>query len=82
MHHRHATCAIIGAGDFIGAAIARKFAAEGYAIFAGRRTVEKLVPLKREIEANGGICEARSLDARREDEVTAFLQSADTRSPL
>lgn len=82
MPARNATCAIIGAGDFIGAAIARKFAAEGYTVFVGRRTAEKLEPLKREIEAAGGKCEARALDARKEDEVTAFLQAADAHAPL
>jgi NAD(P)-dependent dehydrogenase (short-subunit alcohol dehydrogenase family) len=79
---RNATCAIVGAGDFIGSAIARKFAAEGYTVFVGRRTAEKLEPLKREIEAAGGKCEARALDARKEDEVTAFLQAADAHAPL
>ncbi len=82
MSSRNATCAIIGAGDFIGSAIARKFASEGYTIFAGRRTVEKLEPLKREIEAAGGVCEARGLDARKEEEVTPFLQAADAHAPL
>jgi len=28
---------VIGAGDFIGAAIAKKFATEGFTVFAGRR---------------------------------------------
>ena len=82
MPARNATCAIIGAGDFIGSAIAKKFAAEGYTVFVGRRTAEKLEPLKREIEAAGGACEARALDARKEDEVTAFLQAADAHAPL
>ncbi|MBL8546546.1 MAG: SDR family NAD(P)-dependent oxidoreductase [Hyphomonadaceae bacterium] len=82
MPARNATCAIIGAGDFIGSAIARKFAAEGYTVFAGRRTAEKLEPLKREIEAAGGRCETRALDARKEDEITAFLQAADAHAPL
>lgn len=82
MPTRNATCAIIGAGDFIGSAIARKFAAEGYTVFVGRRTAEKLEPLKREIEAAGGKCEARALDARKEDEVTAFLEAADAHAPL
>jgi NAD(P)-dependent dehydrogenase (short-subunit alcohol dehydrogenase family) len=79
---RNASCAIVGAGDFIGAAIARKFAAEGYAVFAGRRTAEKLEPLKREIEAAGGVCLARGLDARKEDDITAFLNEADARAAL
>ena len=40
--NRNATAAVIGAGDFIGAAIARRFAAEGYIVFAGRRNGDKL----------------------------------------
>lgn len=82
MPDRNATCAVIGAGDFIGAAIAKKFAAEGYTVFAGRRTAEKLTKLRDEIEASGGRCIARGLDARREDEVAAFLQEADAHAPL
>lgn len=76
------SCAIVGAGDYIGAAIARKFAREGYAVFAGRRTAEKLQPLKREIEATGGVLEAHALDARVESEVAAFLEAADAYAPL
>ena len=49
---RNASAAVIGAGDFIGAAIARRFAAGGYAVFAGRRNGEKLAPLVAEIEAD------------------------------
>jgi NAD(P)-dependent dehydrogenase (short-subunit alcohol dehydrogenase family) len=79
---RNATCAVIGAGDFIGSAIAKRFAAEGYTIFAGRRTAEKLETLKKEIEAAGGACVARGLDARKEDDVTAFLKDADAHAPL
>lgn len=79
---RNATVAVIGAGDYIGAAIAKRFAAEGYTVFAGRRTVDKLSVLKGEIEAAGGACEARGLDARKEDEVTKFLAEADAHAPL
>ncbi len=79
---RNATCAVIGAGDFIGSAIAKRFAREGYTIFAGRRTVDKLAKLKSEIEAEGGICIARGLDARKEEDVTAFLNEADAHAPL
>ena len=82
MAKRNATVAVIGAGDFIGAAIAKKFAAEGFAIFAGRRNAEKLAPLVADVEAAGGEIVARSLDARKEDEVTAFLQAADAHAPL
>jgi NAD(P)-dependent dehydrogenase (short-subunit alcohol dehydrogenase family) len=79
---RNATAAVIGAGDYIGAAIAKRFAREGFTIFAGRRNGEKLAPLVSEIEAAGGSIVARSLDARKEEEVTAFLQDADERAPL
>jgi NAD(P)-dependent dehydrogenase (short-subunit alcohol dehydrogenase family) len=82
MPARNASCAVVGAGDFIGAAIVRKFAAAGYQVFAGRRTAEKLEPLKREIEAAGGVCVARGLDARKEDDITAFLKEADAQAPL
>ena len=82
MERRNATVAIIGAGDFIGAAIARRFAAEGFAVFAGRRNGDKLAPLVAEIEASGGSIVARTLDARKEDEVAAFLDDADKHAPL
>lgn len=74
--------AIIGAGDHIGAAIAKKFAAQGFVVFAGRRRGEKLAPLVAEIEAGGGRVVGRSLDARKEDEVTAFLGEAEAAAPL
>ncbi|HEX4533518.1 MAG TPA: SDR family oxidoreductase [Rhizomicrobium sp.] len=79
---RNATAAVIGAGDFIGSAIAQRFAAGGYTVFAGRRTAEKLQTLKQEIESAGGKCEARALDARKEEDVTAFLNEADAHAPL
>jgi len=79
---RNATAAVIGAGDYIGAAIARKFASEGFTVFAGRRNGDKLGALVKEIEAEGGSVVARALDARKEDEVAAFLQDADRHAPL
>ena len=82
MAQRNATAAIIGAGDFIGSAIARRFAAEGYTIFAGRRTADKLATLKQQIENEGGKCFARGLDARKEEDITAFLEEADAEAPL
>jgi NAD(P)-dependent dehydrogenase (short-subunit alcohol dehydrogenase family) len=82
MSTRNATVAVIGAGDFIGAAIAKKFAAEGFTVFAGRRNGEKLAPLIDEIEAAGGKAVGKSLDARKEDEVIAFLSSAEQHAPL
>jgi NAD(P)-dependent dehydrogenase (short-subunit alcohol dehydrogenase family) len=82
MAERNATVAVIGAGDFIGAEIVKKFAAEGFTVFAGRRNGDKLAPLVAEIEAAGGRIVARALDARKEDEITAFLNEADAHAPL
>ena len=82
MEHRNATAAIIGAGDFIGGAIAKKFAAAGFTVFAGRRNGEKLVPLIHAIESAGGRAFGRSLDARKEDDIKAFLREAEQEAPL
>jgi NAD(P)-dependent dehydrogenase (short-subunit alcohol dehydrogenase family) len=82
LENRNATAAVIGAGDFIGAAIAKKFASEGFTVFAGRRHGDKLAPLVAEIEAAGGRVVGRSLDARKEEEITTFLQDADAAAPL
>jgi NAD(P)-dependent dehydrogenase (short-subunit alcohol dehydrogenase family) len=82
MERRQASVAVIGAGDFIGAGIAKKFAAEGFTVFAGRRNGEKLAPLLQEIAAAGGSGFGRSLDARQETDITAFLQEADREAPL
>ena len=79
---RGKTAAIVGAGDFIGASIARKFAAEGYTVFMGRRQGELLEPVKAQIEAAGGRAFARSLDARDEDQRTAYMAAAEAEAPL
>src|SRR5215472_5953295 len=82
MTRRNATAAVVGAGDFIGSAIARRFAREGYTVFAGRRNADKLETLKSTIEKEDGRCVARGLDARKEDEVVQFLKAADETAPL
>ena len=82
MSKRKGTVAVVGAGDHIGAAIVKKFAAEGYTVFAGRRNGDKLAPLKAEVAAAGGICETRTLDARNEAAIIAFLTEANHASPL
>src|SRR5579872_3494146 len=79
---RHASVAVVGAGDHIGAAIARRFAREGYLVHAGRRNGDKLAPLVAEIIASGGRCVGKTLDARQEDAVAAFMRDADAAAPL
>ena len=76
------TVAVVGAGDYIGAAIARRFAAGGYTVVAGRRNGEKLAPLVESIESSGGRCVDRSLDARNEADITAFLNEAESIAPI
>jgi NAD(P)-dependent dehydrogenase (short-subunit alcohol dehydrogenase family) len=82
MERRNATAAVIGAGDFIGSAIAKKFAGEGFTVFAGRRNGDKLASLAHDVEAQGGRIVARSLDARQEEDIAAFLRAADAEAPL
>ena len=82
MEKRNATVAVVGAGDFIGGEIAKKFASEGFTVFVGRRQGEKLAPLVKEIEAAGGEVFGRALDARKENEVVSFLGDADKHAPL
>lgn len=79
---RAASVAVVGAGDYIGAAIVRKFATQGFTVFAGRRNGDKLAPLVEEMAALGARVVPRSLDARKEDEVKAFLEAADAEAPL
>jgi NAD(P)-dependent dehydrogenase (short-subunit alcohol dehydrogenase family) len=82
MPQKNGSVAVIGAGDYIGAAIARKFATEGFAVFAGRRNGDKLGPLVAQIEASGGTAFGRTLDARVAEEVARFLHEADAHAPL
>ena len=77
-----ASVAIVGAGDYIGSAIARRFAAGGYHVFAGRRNGEKLEPLVKDIRAAGNLCTGLTVDARHEDGVVDFLRMADEAAPL
>ena len=62
-------CLIVGAGDYIGAAIARRFAEGGYTVCLGRRHGEKSAALVEEIEAQGVSAFAYSLDAREETQI-------------
>ena len=68
---------VVGAGDFIGSAIARRFAAGGYTVALGRRNGDKLAPLVAEIEGAGGRARGYALDARDEarvEEVFAAIE--------
>jgi NAD(P)-dependent dehydrogenase (short-subunit alcohol dehydrogenase family) len=58
---------VVGAGDALGGAIARRFAREGYTACVVRRTSDALAPLVKEIEAAGGRAVAFGADARLEE---------------
>lgn len=60
---------VVGAGDYIGAEIARKFAREGFEVCMARRNGEKLAPVVREIERAGGTAHGFTMDARDEEQV-------------
>jgi NAD(P)-dependent dehydrogenase (short-subunit alcohol dehydrogenase family) len=82
---RKPVCAVIGAGDGLGAAIARAFAAEGIAVCLTRRPRHKeaLERLAASIRAEGGEAHAFGLDAREEADVVAFVETVErTIGPL
>jgi NAD(P)-dependent dehydrogenase (short-subunit alcohol dehydrogenase family) len=76
------TALVIGAGDYIGSAIAKRFAKEGYIVHAGRRNGEKLDALVKEIEVAGGTCRGKTLDARKENDIATFFKEAEDEAPI
>src|SRR6266852_1251752 len=60
---------LVGAGDAIGAAVARRFAEGGYKVCIARRDAEKSKPLAEELRARGAEFHTFSVDARKEEEV-------------
>ena len=66
-------CLIIGAGDYIGAALARRFAKGGFHIVMGRRDGKKLASVIAEIETAGGSAQGFTWDARKEETATEMF---------
>lgn len=66
---------VIGAGDATGSEIAKRFAREGYIACVTRRQADKLQPLLEEIHAAGGQAYGFGSDARKEEEVTALVET-------
>ncbi|MGE3907682.1 MAG: SDR family oxidoreductase, partial [Reyranellaceae bacterium] len=62
-------CLVVGAGDALGGAIARRFAREGFIACVVRRNADKLQPLVEAIAREGGKAFAHPCDARREEQV-------------
>jgi NAD(P)-dependent dehydrogenase (short-subunit alcohol dehydrogenase family) len=68
-------CLVVGAGDGVGSAIARAFAAEGFAVCVTRRArnLDRLEQLAQSIRDAGGKAHAFGVDARSEDEMAELL---------
>lgn len=64
---------VVGAGDYIGAAIAKRFAKGGFTVCVARRNGEKLAPLVDEITAAGGTAHPFTMDARSEENTAAVF---------
>lgn len=64
---------VVGAGVATGAAVARRFAREGYVACVARRNRERLEPLVAQIEAEGGRAHAFELDSTQEDQMVALV---------
>lgn len=74
---------IMGAGDALGGAIARRFAREGLVAVPSRRKIKPLGELVAEIEESGGRAEGIPCDAREEgDVVTLFDRIEDEIGPV
>jgi NAD(P)-dependent dehydrogenase (short-subunit alcohol dehydrogenase family) len=71
---------VVGAGDYIGAAIANRFARGGFTVCMGRRNRDgdKFAPLIAEIEATGGRAHGYTMDARDEDTVAEIFAEVET----
>src|SRR5262249_35574310 len=64
---------LVGAGDAIGAAVARRFAAGGYSVCVARRDAEKSRSVVQDIVASGGTARAVGTDARNEEAIQALF---------
>ena len=64
---------LVGAGDAIGAAVARRFARGGYRVCLARREAAKSQGLLDEAKASGLDIRAFSVDARNEAEVQGLF---------
>ncbi|WP_137923797.1 SDR family oxidoreductase [Cupriavidus sp. 2SB] len=69
------TALIVGAGDSLGSALARRFAREGLTVCVARRNAEQLAPLVDSIRAEGGKAHAFGCDARKEDQIGSLFAS-------
>ncbi|HEV2160493.1 SDR family NAD(P)-dependent oxidoreductase [Bradyrhizobium sp.] len=77
MEDRHGVAILVGAGDAIGAAVARRFATGGYTVCICRRDAAKSQALVDELTAAGHRIHAFSVDARQEVEVQKLFSDVE-----
>ena len=65
---------VVGAGDALGGAIARRFAKEGMTACVTRRKADSVAPLVESIRAAGGRAEGFGSDARDEEQVIELFR--------
>ncbi|MFC4713942.1 SDR family oxidoreductase [Planococcus dechangensis] len=70
------TAIITGASSGIGQATAKELAARGYHVMLAARREERLVDLKKEIEAEGGSADYQVTDVTSADEMKSLAQAA------
>ena len=66
----------VGAERGLGAALCRRFAAEGYHVLAAGRTLEKVERVAQAILATGGSAEPIAVDTAREEDVVRLFDRA------
>jgi NAD(P)-dependent dehydrogenase (short-subunit alcohol dehydrogenase family) len=83
MTDRVGVVVLVGAGDAIGAAVARRFAEGGYKVCIARRDAAKSQRLVDELTGSGHDVHAFSIDARRESDVqNLFARVEQTIGPI
>jgi NAD(P)-dependent dehydrogenase (short-subunit alcohol dehydrogenase family) len=70
----------VGAGQGLGAALARRFAREGLGVFVSGRTEKKLEAVAAAIRSDGGRAEAVTGDCTLADDVSAIFDAVEART--
>lgn len=71
----------VGASRGLGAALCRRFAREGFLVFIGGRTADKIDVVAANIQNEGGESRAFLIDATNEHDVARIFEAASTAGP-